>query len=58
MFTLETSFKPLLLGGGGGVYVTVNSEEEILRTFETFVPITFKNLVFGLRGDAGLYFVF
>jgi hypothetical protein len=38
MFTLETSFKPLLLSGGGGgdrevrvesvVDVTVNSEEE------------------------------
>jgi hypothetical protein len=46
MFTLQTSFKPLLLEGGGGrrvkfvVEVTVNSKEETLKTF---VPITYKN---------------
>jgi hypothetical protein len=38
-FTLQTSFKPLLLGGGGGggfnplVEVTVNSKEENSKDF-------------------------
>ncbi len=50
MFTLQTSFKPLLLGrwgGGGGSkihlveVVTVNSKEE------TFVPIMSKKTVSG-----------
>jgi hypothetical protein len=39
MFTLQTSFKPFLLGGGGGkdqnllVKVTVNSKEEKSEDF-------------------------
>jgi hypothetical protein len=45
MFTLQTSFNPLLLKGGGGgeavVEVPVNSKEE--NSSKTFVPITSKN---------------
>jgi hypothetical protein len=49
MFTLHTSFKPLLLGGGGGrvksvVEVTVNSKEENCKIF---VPVTSKNSASG-----------
>ncbi len=48
MFTFQTSFKPLLFGGGEGggeknplVEVTVNSKED--NSLKTFVPITSKN---------------
>ncbi len=49
MFTLQTSFKPLLPRGGGGVggeipgfvEVTVNSKKE---NSKDFFPIMFKNL--------------
>jgi hypothetical protein len=49
MFTLQTSFKPLLLKGGRGVNsismeVTVNSKE---KTLKTFVPVTLKNSASG-----------
>jgi hypothetical protein len=52
MFTLKTSFKPLLLGGWGGgvnplVGVTVNSKR---KTLKNFVPITFKNSASDLVG--------
>ncbi len=50
MFTLKTSFKPLLLGEGGGgvkslVEGTVNSKEETLMTVVTVVSITSQNSV-------------
>ncbi len=55
MFTLQTSFKPLLLKGGGGgvksistVEVTVDSKEE---THNTFVPIMSKNSASGKGVD-------
>ncbi len=59
MFTLQTSFKPLLLGGGGGGYnplveATVNSKEKNHSDFG-------HNYVqeFGLRlGTRQLYFSF
>jgi hypothetical protein len=59
MFTLQTSFKPLLLGGGEGggnllvEVVTVNSKEETLKTF---VPITSENSASGLPGIATLLY--
>ncbi len=45
MFTLQTSFNPLLLGGGGNplVEATLNARRKALKTFETFVPVTSKN---------------
>ncbi len=56
MFTFHTSFKPLLLGVGGGgwgrgiksiIEVTVNSKVETLKIF---VPNTSKNSASGLTG--------
>ncbi len=57
MFTLQTSFKPLLLKEGGGgreenilAEVTVNSKEETLKTF---VLSTSKNSASSLNFNRG-----
>jgi hypothetical protein len=50
MFTLQTSFKPLLLGGGGGDKIHWYRWLWIAKrkTLKTFVPITSQNLASGL----------
>ncbi len=42
MSTLQTSFKPLLLEGGGG---GLNPLVEVKQGGKTFVPVTSKNSV-------------
>ncbi len=53
MFPLQTSFKTLLLRGGGVVnlllQVTLNSKKE-KKILKNFVPITPKNKASGLLG--------
>jgi hypothetical protein len=43
--TLQTGFKPLLLGGGGGIKSVIRGdcEKQGGKFFKTFVPMTSKN---------------
>jgi hypothetical protein len=50
MFTLQTSFKPLLLRGGGGGESIENFEKQG-GLFKTFVPMTSENSASGLVRD-------
>ena len=43
MFTIQTSFKPLLLKGMGGVKSVSRGDYERIARGKTFVPITSKN---------------
>jgi hypothetical protein len=47
MFTLQSIFKPLLLGGGGGIKSVV-LEVTVKSKGENYVPITSKNSASGL----------